>query len=342
MFEPKYEISDKVLKNIKRIAELTFELNNKRFSKIVLMQLSQRAREISAYASTSIEGNPLPLTEVREILKNKPAHVRDSEREVLNYNRSMIWLDEVIKDNKNSLNLKLILEIHKLVTKKLILLSKSGKLRQESVFVNDPRLNKTVYWPPDFEDVKDLLKDLLNFIDKNQTKIDPLILAGIFHKQFVIIHPFLDGNGRTVRLATKFLLSKMGLNTFRLFSFENYYNQNISKYFDFVGVKGNYYDVYKKIDFTPWLEYFTDGIVDELLRVSKILAKRNIRPENILKLYHQKILNYLKNHDFITDKIYSQLTDRAKPTRNQDFNQLIDLNLIERIGKGKATIYRLK
>ena len=68
-----------------------------------------------------------------------------------------------------------------------------------------------------------LVNDLFQYVVINKSKIDPLVVAGIFHKQFVIVHPFIDGNGRTTRLATKMLLAGMGLNTFNLFSFENYY-----------------------------------------------------------------------------------------------------------------------
>jgi len=342
MFNPKYTISPKLLKNIKRITTLIFELNNKRFSKVILMELIKHAHEISAYASTSIEGNPLPLTEVKKIIKSHPKHIRDSEREVLNYNKALISLDSLTKKKFLKFDLSLVLEIHKNIVQDLMPATRCGKLRQEPVFVNDPLLKKTVYWPPDQQDVKILMEDLLSYTSKNKDEIDPLILAGIFHKQFVVIHPFMDGNGRTVRLATKVLLSAMGLNTFNLFSFENYYNQNVAKYFQHVGVKGNYYDIHKQIDLTPWLEYFTDGIIDELLRVSKGLFEKSITPSTILQPHHQIILDYLKKHDFITDKIYSTLTERAKPTRNQDLNRLIDMELIERVGKGKATIYRFK
>ncbi len=342
MFNPKYIISSKLLENIKKISTLIYELNNKRFSKVILMELIKRAHEISAHASTSIEGNPLPLTEVKKIIKTHPQHVRDSEREVLNYNNVLIGLEKVIKNKELKFDLEFVLDIHKAVTQGLILPSRCGKLRKEAVFVNNPVQRKTVYWSPDHQDIKPLMGDLFDFIAKNKREMDPLILAGIFHKQFVIIHPFMDGNGRTVRLATKVLLSAMGLNTFNLFSFENYYNQNVSKYFANVGVQGNYYDIYEQIDFTPWLEYFTDGIIDELLRVSKVLEKRNITPKTILKSHHQEILDYIKKNNFITDKLYSEVTDRAKPTRNQDFNKLIEMGLVERVGKGKATIYRLK
>lgn len=342
MFNPKYTISRKLLENIKRISILIFELNGKKFSKIILAELEKRAREISAHASTSIEGNPLPLTEVKKILKLHPKFVRDSEKEVLNYNEALLLLDELAGKKDIDFDLPLLLRIQKIVTKGLIPSYRCGEIRKEPVFVNDPKIGETVYWPPDYKDVLNLLKDLFSFVAQNEKILDPLIVAGIFHKQFVIIHPFMDGNGRTVRLATKVLLARMGLDTFNLFSFENYYNQNVSAYFQNVGLRGNYYDFQKNIDFTLWLEYFTDGIIDELLRVSKILQTAAVTPESILQLHHNIVLEYTKQNGFITDKIYSTLTKRAKPTRNQDFNKLIEMGLIERLGKGKATIYKLK
>lgn len=342
MFKPCYTITSVLLANIKRIAELVTELNNKHFTKLVLIDFELRAREVSAHSSTSIEGNPLPLTEVKRIMKHVPEHIRDSEKEVLNYNKALIYLNSFSKQNQSDIYLKLILDIQKIVTAKLIPKFQSGKLRQAPVFVNNPQTRQTVYLPPDHQDVPQLMGELIQYVNHNKSKIDPLIIAGIFHRQFVIVHPFIDGNGRTTRLATKVLLAAMGLNTFNLFSFENYYNQNITKYFKNVGLIGNYYDLKDEIDFTEWLEYFTDGIIDELLRVGGELSETVITPMTQLQDYHNIILDYIKKNGFIKDSNYAQLTKRAKPTRNLDFRKLIEFGLVERQGKGKATYYILK
>lgn len=342
MFNPKYTISHRLLANIKRISEIISELNNRNFPHVVLLDMERRARAISAYSSTSIEGNPLPLTDVKRILKNKPEFARDSEKEVLNYNQALIELDNLIKSGQEIFNKKFILKIQQIITTELIEKYRCGKIRQEPVFVNNPKTRQTVYLPPDHQDVDKLLEELFFYLNKNKNIIDPLILAGIFHKQFVIIHPFIDGNGRTTRLATKALLAKMGLNTFHLFSFENYYNQNVSRYFEEVGVSGNYYEIKDKIDFTSWLEYFTDGIIDELLRIVKELEKEIVSPEKELKEHHRKIITYLKKKGYITDKDYSTLTERAKATRILDFKKLISDGIIEKVGKGKATYYKMK
>lgn len=339
MFIPKYKITDQLLANITRVNELVRDLNDRRFPKVVLVEFEKTAREVSTYASTSIEGNPLPLTEVKKVLKSKPANIRDSEKEVINYNQALETLNQLLQSNQLELSFKLILDIHKHVIDGLLPAFETGKLRQHPVVVNDPRTGKIVYLPPESEKAAKLIEDLILYVKENNKIVDPLILAGIFHKQMVIIHPFMDGNGRTTRLATKVLLAKMGLNTFNLFSFENYYNQNVTKYFQTVGEYGDFNDLATSIDFTTWLEYFTGGLIDELLRVNKLLPSIGNSPDTKLEKHHLKILEYIKQNGFITDRDYAELTDRAKATRTMDFQKLIDLGLIIRKGKGRSTYY---
>jgi Fic family protein len=342
MFTPKYVITHALLENVKRIYALTQTLNQRSFSQTVLAELQRDAEAVSAFASTSIEGNPLPLTDVKRIIKNKPQNIRDSEREVLNYNEVLKEVNRSLAKSALPITLPLILQIHKKITHKLLPASQSGKLRVDPVFVNDPRVGETVYLPPDAKDVPRLVKELIQFTQINKNKIDPLILAGIFHKQFVVIHPFMDGNGRTARLLTKILLAEMGLNTFNLFSFENYYNQNVTRYFEMVGSRGNYYEIANALDFSEWLEYFTGGMIDELLRVEKILPPTANSPKDKLQPYHLQIMDFIRQKGFIADKDYAGLVNRAKPTRRLDFNKLIELGLIQREGKGKNTYYVLK
>ncbi len=342
MFSPKYTITDQLLAHITRINALIRDLNDRRFPTIVLVEFEKTAREVSTYASTSIEGNPLPLTEVKKVLKSTPVNIRDSEKEVLNYNHALETLNLHLESNQLELSLKLILDIHKHVVEGLLPVFEVGKLRQRPVIVNDPRTGKVIYLPPEVEKVSALIEELILYVKLNGKIVDPLILAGIFHKQMVIIHPFMDGNGRTTRLVTKVLLAEMGLDTFNLFSFENYYNQNVTNYFKMVGEYGDYNDLVDSIDFTNWLEYFTGGLIDELLRVSKLLPTVGNTPDTKLEAYHLKIIKYCKQNGFITDRNYAELTNRAKATRTLDFQKLLDLGLLERKGKGRSTYYSLK
>jgi Fic family protein len=307
MFKPSYTITNKLLANIKKISSIIIELNNRRFQEVVLYELEKKAREISTYASTSIEGNPLPLTDVKQIIKNKPENLRDSEQEIINYNAVLEELNINLQKQSINFNIDLILSVHKKIVNKLLPKYQLGKLRKEPVFVNNPKTGKTVYWPPDYGDVPELIKGLLDFVIKNKGVVDPL-----------------------------------GLDTFNLFSFENYYNKNVTNYFNNVGVSGNYYDIADSVDFTGWLEYFTDGIIDELLRVKKLLMEISPGPTMELFSYHEKILKLIEKKGYITDSNYTKITERAKATRSLDFNKLINLGFIERKGKGRATYYILK
>jgi Fic family protein len=342
MFNPKYTITDLLLANITKINSLVNELNNRRFARLVLVEFERTAREVSAHTSTSIEGNPLSLTDVKRVLKSKAINIRDTEKEVVNYNCALEILDRLLKNEHLELSLKLLLEVHRQVTQDLLPSYESGNLRKRPVIVNDPRTGEVVYLPPDADKVATLITELINFVDENSGNINPLIMAGIFHKQMVIIHPFMDGNGRTTRLMTKVLLAKMVLNTFNLFSFENYYNQNVTKYFQTVGEYGDYNELVSSVDFTKWLEYFTVGIIDELLRVAKILPDNGNSPETQLEPHHLKILEHIKQNGYITQRDYAKMTDRAKPTRVLDFVKLIDLQLIKRKGDGRGAHYVFK
>ena len=338
MFEPKYQLNTSLLNNLVRIKNLISELNNQKFPELVLAKFEKDSYAVSAYASTSIEGNPIPLTDVRKILKNTPAHIRDTEKEILNYNKALEYLNTLVSKPK-PITKAFICGIQSMVTSELIDKKNIGQFRADPVVVNDPRKRKIAYIPPNVADVSKIMQELIVYLEKNYNNIDPLILAGIFHKQFVVIHPFMDGNGRTSRLVTKYLLARMGLNTFQLFSFENYYNQNVTKYFSSVGVYGDYYDIVNTIDFTDWLVYFTDGIIDELLRVQKLL-KSSILP-NRLTDYEKVIVDYIKKSGSISKSEYEKITKRAHSTQILDFKRLVDKNVIIKQGNGKATYYTL-
>jgi len=338
MFKPKYNLNPGLLDNIVRIKNLITELNNQKFSDIVLAKFEKDSYAISAHASTSIEGNPIPLTDVRKILKSTPAHIRDTEKEVLNYNKVLHYLNTLLK-KPNPISKEFVCNIQAIVVEGLIDKKHIGKFRQSQVVVNNPKTRKIAFIPPNAKDITKLINELVLYLEKEYITTDPLILAGIFHKQFVIVHPFMDGNGRTTRLVTKYLLARMGLDTFQLFSFENYYNQNVTKYFTKVGIFGDYYDIVDNTDFTDWLIYFTDGIIDELLRVQKLL-KNSIESIRITS-YEKIIIEYIKKKGSISRSDYKKITDRAQSTQILDFKRLTDKNIIKKQGKGKATYYTL-
>jgi Fic family protein len=335
MFEPTYKISPPLLATIKEIGLLVYQLNMQVVPRPTLAQLISEAEVTAVYASTTIEGNPLSLTDTRRLIKNQPVNVRDSELEIINFNTA---LTDLHSDPDADLTEALILQIHGQVMDGLLPEFQIGRYRQHPIAVHDPRTRQPVFLPPDYDNVPTLMRELIDFTTHERQRLDPILLAGLFHKQFMLIHPFMDGNGRTGRLATKLLLSQLGLNFFPLLSFENYYNRNVTRYFQFVGGQGNFYDL--QVDFTAWLEYFAGGILDELIQLQQQVSQQAASPNTRLQPYHKEILTYIDQHGFVTDRDYAKLTDRAKATRALDFKKLIELGLIERVGRGPSTYYR--
>ncbi len=97
----------------------------------------------------------------------------------------------------------------------------------------------------------------------------------------------------------------------------------------------------KNIDFTRWLEYFADGILDELLRLRKLLPAQ-LEPQPRLEKHHQQILGYIDEHGSITQREYAAISSRSLASRKLDFEKLVDLEMIEAEGVGRGTYYVVK
>src|SRR5690606_487613 len=81
----------------------------------------------------------------------------------------------------------------------------AGRLRNAGV-----RISGANFIPPNASKVSDLLEELVSYINDNPQQLHIIELATVFHHKLVWIHPFFDGNGRTVRLAMNLLLMRKG------------------------------------------------------------------------------------------------------------------------------------
>jgi Fic family protein len=166
---PKYTISNKLLFTIREIGESLGEIKSYSLNDQELTRLEIEARELSSYASTSIEGNPLPLTDVKRLLKTKKENVRDTEREVLNYNKALQSIYAEVHSGKFQLNVKTLEKVQAQVVDGLMdNPSHCGTLRKAPVIIRNPqKIDEIVFIPPDSKDVGKLTSDLLKFIKDN-------------------------------------------------------------------------------------------------------------------------------------------------------------------------------
>ncbi len=158
------------------------------------------------YNSNSIEGNTLSLNETKLILQEGVTVKGKSLREhfeAFNHDKAIDYLSTLV-NNQYILRSIDILNLHGLVMKS-IEDDFAGRIRNGGV-----RIVGANFTPPNAQKVSGLLDELIDFVNSNPLHLNNIVLATIFHHRFVWIHPFFDGNGRTVRLAMNLILMKQG------------------------------------------------------------------------------------------------------------------------------------
>lgn len=148
-----------------------------------------------------------------------------------------------------------------------------------------------------------MMKELVLWVKENIDILPTPVVAGLFHYQFVTIHPYFDGNGRTARLITSYIMRKFGYGLKGIYSLEEYYAKNLSDYYQALATHPhhNYYYGRNEADLTSWLEYFIKGVSSAFETVeikaneeqdkgltadkSPALRKLDIKQRKILELF---------------------------------------------------------
>jgi Fic family protein len=158
------------------------------------------------YNSNSIEGNTLSLRETQMVLQDGITIKGKSLREHFethNHDKAIDYLYRIVNENYVLRSID-ILSLHSLVLRS-IEEDFAGRIRNGGV-----RISGANFVPPNANKVSDLLDELIDFVNTNPLELNDIELAAVFHHKLVWIHPFFDGNGRTVRLAMNLLLMRCG------------------------------------------------------------------------------------------------------------------------------------
>lgn len=179
---------------------------NRPLSSIALNKIQEALTVEWTYNSNSIEGNTLSLRETQMVLQEGITIKGKSLREhfeAKNHERAVNYLYKLIETNEE-FSFKEVLSLHALVMNS-IEEEFAGRIRNGGV-----RISGANFVPPNALKVSGLVDELMLFVKKNPLNLNTLELATVFHHRFVWIHPFFDGNGRTVRLVMNLLLMKAG------------------------------------------------------------------------------------------------------------------------------------
>ena len=154
------------------------------------------------YNSNKIEGNSLSRIDTKLLLEDKimPEEGKYSDIiESLNLRRALNKFRKI-----DTLDLNLILNIHREITEDLLSDDDCGKLRNKKVYITN-----SMHTPPPPELVHDKLIDIINEYNLSTHSLKDMF---IFKLRFVEIHPFINGNRRTSRLILNGLLENQGFS----------------------------------------------------------------------------------------------------------------------------------
>lgn len=154
-----------------------------------------------------------------------------------------------------------ILTVHGIITNGLLDDERAGKWRKNPVYI-ESQDGEVLYSAPPAKDVEKETGRLLAWLNEAPYKIHPVIAAAIFHIQFVSIHPFADGNGRSTRALTMLYLGLRDYDFRSSLVLDSYYSTDKRAYYDALhAVQGRDYTTAVKADLNSWIKYFTDGFL---------------------------------------------------------------------------------
>ena len=313
MYKPPFNITNKMLSLCISITEKVSQINN--YQSLKRMPILRKNNKIkSIHSSLAIEANSLSLNQVKDVIEGKVViGPRKEIQEVKNaYNLYNMF------DKFDCYSEEDLLLAHSVLT--YLIDEESGKYRNhgEGVFDGD----KVIFVAPPENMVPTLMKDLFNWL-KNDNETPLLIKSCIFHYEFVFIHPFGDGNGRTARFWQNLLLSNWN-SVFEYIPLESQIYKYQSEYYHKINIchkNGN------SNEFIEFILLMLNEILDEVLLSSQKESRHISEQVNRLLSVMDDEIPYSANELLSLLNIKSKETLRASYLNPALENGLIKMTL---------------
>lgn len=312
-----------------------------------LRELKRIATIQSIGSSTRIEGVTLTNEEIETLLNNLKINNLQNreEQEVIGYYEAL----EIILDNYQTIELSEsnIFNLHNILLK---FSNKDqnhrGRYKQLS--------NKVVAKYPGGEQrvifkttepflVKKEMEEAIEWTNTQMRKeeIHPLIVIGSFIYEFLSIHPFQDGNGRLSRLLTNLLLLQKGYQFVQYVSLENQIELRKKEYYRvLMDAQKNRKSDEEIID--NWMIFFLESL-EEIIKKLEQKYKQYQGKGPYLNKRQRDILEFMRNNQPIKIlDISEQYKEESRNTIKKDLQYFVKEGVIEKIGKGRGTIYIVK
>jgi len=343
-FKPKFTITPRINKALVEIERVRGFLDAVKLKDDWLSDMQKKTLILESHHSTHIEGTALSIEQAESILSGKKLSGvnRDDEKELLNYKKAMDFISKYLGKDDPIVE-GVIRELHK-VTVKGVRGDKAdpGNYRKLQNYVANGKTGEVVYMPPTPLEVPHLMREFVSWLN-DADELSPLLVAGIAQFQFVHIHPFIDGNGRTARLLATLLLYKTGYDFKRLFSISEFYDNDRQAYYQAIqSVRNN------KMDMTSWLEYFVNGLRSQMEEIQE-KGKKVILSEKLVDRFvkfdlndrQKKIVRYLFVNSQIDNQQCQTLCKSIKRTATRDLTGLVNASVLIKKGEKKGTNYVL-
>ncbi|MDE6930508.1 MAG: Fic family protein [Lachnospiraceae bacterium] len=308
---PPYEITDKILSLAALISEKIGQITERNNLESKL-HLRKNNKIRSIYSSLRIEANSLSLNEVKDVINGKT--VLGTVKEIQEVKNAYAAYEEIPEIDPYSISeLK---RIHGIMTKYIV--DESGTFRQgeEGVFNGDT----CIFIAPPARGVPGQMQELFDWMRGNKEKIHPLILAAVFHYEFVFIHPFSDGNGRMARLWHTVMLSKWK-PVFEYIPLES----QIEKFQD------GYYEAIAKSHINGNSTCFVEFMLEQINLVLEEIRSQPGQPDESISKYVKKLLEVMEyDTAYTAGEILKLLNLKSKDTLRKNYlNPALDRGLIQ-------------
>ena len=341
-FKPVFKITNRITAGLTQIERARGFLEAATLSETWVREMGHRALILEAHHTTHIEGTRLTLEQAEQLLAGKPvpeAHP-DDVRELLNYKKAFEFVSEYLEYG-GPITEGLVREIHKrLVEGVRGGAANPGEYRKIQNYVVNSVTGETVYTPPPAHDVSFMMAELVDWLNQEQD-IHPVLVSGISQFQFVHIHPFIDGNGRTSRLLSTLCLYRTGYDFKRLFTISEYYDRNRLAFYRAIQSVREC-----GMDMTGWLEYFVEGLTTQLAEV-RDRGEQAIRRDVLVKEHRlsgrqAKAIGYIQENGKLTIQNFEDLCPEVnRRTLQRDLKAMVDRGIVVAEGGTHHLFYRL-
>ncbi|KRX43772.1 Adenosine monophosphate-protein transferase FICD [Trichinella murrelli] len=158
------------------------------------------------YHTVAMEGNTMNFVQTKSLLETRMAIGGKSileHNEILGMDAALRFVNQSLIHRIGSLSVEDILDIHRRVLG-FVDPVESGRFRTHQVYIGS-------FEPSLPENIEKEVDELLEWLNSDTAmSIHPVELAALLHYKFVVIHPFVDGNGRTSRLLMNLILMQAG------------------------------------------------------------------------------------------------------------------------------------